>query len=166
MLYRMGLAAVDLRILQKEGLRRLLLLPPIMLGVLSLLFLKACKNDPEKNPEIERARTVRFIEAPVVAVIPHAIGYGTAQPGKVWKGVAEVSGKIVGVHSHRRMVMPGVGFFHPGGRNAHSLEAKTHRYRAGHLLAVSRGNDINTIRRWEIGSRYGGSLLRTATQSQ
>lgn len=89
---------MDLNLLQKKGIRQLALVLPIVLGILALVTLKACKNDPEKNPENERARTVRFIEAPLVAVAPLAIGYGTAQPGNVWKGVAEVSGKVVSVH--------------------------------------------------------------------
>ena len=41
---------------------------------------------------------MRVIEVPQAAVAPRVLGYGMAQPGKVWQAVAEVKGKIVERH--------------------------------------------------------------------
>ncbi len=86
--------------MKSEKRRRLLLIPPVILGVLAIVILKACSEGPKKKAFTEVSRKVRVIEAPSVAVVPRAIGYGTAQPGKVWQSVAQVRGKIVEVHPH------------------------------------------------------------------
>ena len=86
------------KFLKSEKLKRFLIIPPIILGVLVVAVLKACSKGPEKEEPGEISRKVRIIEAPSVAVVPWAIGYGTAKPGKVWQSVAQVSGKIVEVH--------------------------------------------------------------------
>lgn len=38
------------------------------------------------------------MKVPVVDLIPRTIGYGIAEPGKVWRAVAEVRGRVVEVH--------------------------------------------------------------------
>ncbi len=41
---------------------------------------------------------VRAIHVPVVSLTPRAIGYGTVSPGRAWKAVAQVEGRIVSRH--------------------------------------------------------------------
>ncbi|MCJ7683009.1 MAG: HlyD family efflux transporter periplasmic adaptor subunit, partial [Desulfobacteraceae bacterium] len=53
---------------------------------------------PKRAQISEQPRAVRVIPAPLVSVVPRAIGYGKVQPGQVWQAVAEVGGTIVEIH--------------------------------------------------------------------
>ena len=77
---------------------RWLLLVPFALGVAAFAWLVRTQANPEHAAAGERARPVRVIEAPVVAVVPRALGYGTVEPGTTWQAVAEVGGRVVEVH--------------------------------------------------------------------
>ncbi|HUU42531.1 MAG TPA: efflux RND transporter periplasmic adaptor subunit, partial [Planctomycetota bacterium] len=53
-------------------------------------------REPAPRTELEeQPRHVRVIAVPRLAVVPRALGYGVAEPGAVWRAVAEVSGKVV-----------------------------------------------------------------------
>lgn len=78
--------------------RKLLIIPPIVLGIAVLAYFVLQRKAPETKPPEERARFVRVIEAPETAVVPRILGYGTVTPAKVWNAVAQVSGEIVYVH--------------------------------------------------------------------
>ena len=41
---------------------------------------------------------MRIVRVPVVDVVPRVIGYGTAEPDRVWKAVAEVRGRVIETH--------------------------------------------------------------------
>lgn len=75
--------------------RRLLILPGIVIGVLVVVFLARNRRPAEKRPVEERAVRARVIEVPAVELVPRALGYGPAEPEKVWQAVAQVGGKIV-----------------------------------------------------------------------
>lgn len=81
------------------GFRRLLLFAlPVLAGIALLAGLRRSRPDaPRAMPEEKRvsARVVTVVEA---AVVPQAIGYGTAMPARVWEAVAEVSGKVMVIH--------------------------------------------------------------------
>ena len=79
-------------------LRKLLILPPILIGAAVLAFVVSQKQAPETEAPLERSRHVRVIAAPEVPVVPRVLGYGTVSPEKVWNAVAQVSGEIVYVH--------------------------------------------------------------------
>lgn len=79
----------------KEWLRRLLILPPVALGIAVLVWQLSRGAQPEQGEIEEIRRAVRVIEAQPVDFVPRAIGYGTAEPDQVWEAVAEVGGKIV-----------------------------------------------------------------------
>ncbi|MBK8908339.1 MAG: efflux RND transporter periplasmic adaptor subunit [Rhodospirillales bacterium] len=74
--------------------RRLLLLPPIVVGVAFLAIQLRGREVPEQGAAREIARPVRVIEARPTDFVPRAVGYGFAEPGSVWNGVAQVSGTI------------------------------------------------------------------------
>jgi len=76
-------------------MKKLLLLPGLVLGIAIFWYMSQIKIGPEKTQTQERAKPVRFIPAPKVVLIPIAVGNGYVQPERTWKAVAEVAGKIV-----------------------------------------------------------------------
>ena len=79
--------------------RRLLILPPIVIGAVVLVLMARNRQEPEQRQISESARVLRVIEAPRTVVVPRAVGYGTAQPGDVWSAVTEVKGQVVATHA-------------------------------------------------------------------
>jgi len=78
--------------------RRLLVIPPVLLGVGIFLLMKGKFAEPLRQPIAEVARPLRVIEVPQVALVPRVMGYGIGQAGDVWSAVAEVKGRVVEVH--------------------------------------------------------------------
>ncbi len=79
-------------------LKGLLMILPIAAAVLVVAFLVTHKPGPARKQGKESIRTLRIIEAPLVDLIPRAVGYGVAQPGWVWEAVAEVKGTVASIH--------------------------------------------------------------------
>jgi RND family efflux transporter MFP subunit len=82
--------------------RKLLLIPPVIIGIGILMLMAGNKQPPVKSEAGEPTKQVRVIEAPQLELIPMAEGYGTIQPARTWSGVAQVSGRIVELHSRLR----------------------------------------------------------------
>ncbi len=82
----------------RSSLKKLLLIPPLLLAAAALVVAVKSKDKPERTPPAERTTVVRTIEAPSVTVIPRALGYGSVAPGRVWRAVAEIGGKVVETH--------------------------------------------------------------------
>lgn len=82
----------------KEWARRLLILPPVALGIAVLVWQLNRGATPEQGEIEEVSRAVRVIEVEPLDFVPRAIGHGTATPDQVWQAVAQVSGKIVEKH--------------------------------------------------------------------
>lgn len=82
----------------KKTSKRLLILPPIIIGVAILAYQVKTRQAPEHTPVQEVATKVRVISVPQLTVIPRALGFGNVRPGTVWQAVSEVSGKIVEIH--------------------------------------------------------------------
>ncbi len=78
--------------------KRLLILPPIIVGIAVLAWQVTGRQGPQQAEPSEVPRPVRVISPQPVAVVPRALGYGYVQPGAVWEAVAEVSGKVVYRH--------------------------------------------------------------------
>jgi RND family efflux transporter MFP subunit len=76
----------------------LLILPPVIAGIAVLAYFVSQRHAPQTKPPEERARHVRVIEAPKVALVPRVLGYGAVSPEKIWNAAAQVSGEIVYVH--------------------------------------------------------------------
>lgn len=81
-----------------QASRKLWIFPPILIGGAIFAFFVLSHPEPERLPAAELARRLSVIQAPAVDVLPRALGYGTAQPGKVWRAVLEVEGRVVSVH--------------------------------------------------------------------
>jgi RND family efflux transporter MFP subunit len=82
--------------------RKWLILPPMLVGVLVLLWMAEGRQPPAPAERGEPARTVRVIEAPLVELIPKAKGYGPVRPARVWTAVAQVAGRVVEIHPKLR----------------------------------------------------------------
>ncbi|MBF0444642.1 MAG: efflux RND transporter periplasmic adaptor subunit [Magnetococcales bacterium] len=78
--------------------RVLWVLPPIIVGLMVLLWSVSNKRPPTKVPRGEPTQTVRVITATKLDFTPTAQGYGPVQPAKVWAAVSQVSGRIVESH--------------------------------------------------------------------
>ena len=81
-----------------RSLRRWLFLAPLGIGAAAAAWLLGSGQEPEHLPEREVARPVRVIEAPALAAVPRAVGYGSVAPGRTWQAIAEVGGRVVEVH--------------------------------------------------------------------
>jgi hypothetical protein len=82
--------------------RALWILPPIVLGVVVLLWLAGDKQPPAKAQRGEPTRTVRAIAVPELNLVPTAEGYGPVQPARVWAAVSQVQGRVVEIHPRLR----------------------------------------------------------------
>ncbi|NJB67719.1 multidrug efflux pump subunit AcrA (membrane-fusion protein) [Desulfobaculum xiamenense] len=78
--------------------RRMLALPVAALGIVLFVALVRTKSGPKRLDVDERARAVRVITAPEVALVPRVVGYGSVRPAQVWEAVAEVGGRVVEMH--------------------------------------------------------------------
>lgn len=79
-------------------LKKLLIIPPILIGVAVLIYMVGDREAPKRKPPVERARAVRVITADPVTLVPRVIGYGGVYPGTVWSAIAQVSGEVIWVH--------------------------------------------------------------------
>ena len=78
--------------------KKLLFIPPILIGVAVLFFVVNGREAPERKPAQELARTVRVITAEPIRLVPRVTGFGSVDPGQVWSAIAQVSGEVVYVH--------------------------------------------------------------------
>jgi RND family efflux transporter MFP subunit len=81
---------------------KLLILPPVIVGILVLMFMVAGKQPPAQAERGEPTRTVRVIEVPLVELVPMAEGYGQVQPARIWTAVSQVAGRVTYIHPRLR----------------------------------------------------------------
>ena len=74
--------------------RRLLIIPPLLIGVAAIVLSPLMKSKPQETQSVERAVKVRAITVSTLAVTPRATGYGTVKPAHTWEAVAEVAGQV------------------------------------------------------------------------
>jgi len=65
---------------------------------LIVAYLVAHKPGPTRKQVEEETRTLKVIDALSVDLVPRAIGYGVAEPGRIWEAVTEVKGTISSTH--------------------------------------------------------------------
>lgn len=79
--------------------RTLAILVPLLTGVAIASWLIAQRQPPTKDSSsAEPPTAVAYIEAPAIAWVPRATGYGEARPARTWRGTAEVAGRVVERH--------------------------------------------------------------------
>lgn len=79
--------------------RRLLILPPILLGAAILFFVVSQRNTPQQEAIPEASRPLLVIEVPQTTVVPRVLGFGNARPGDIWSAISEVKGRVVETHA-------------------------------------------------------------------
>ncbi len=79
-------------------LRKLLLIPPLILGVAVLIYIVRNRPEPQRRPAAEEARVVRVMTCAPVRLVPRIRGFGVTRPDRVWSAIAEVGGKVIYVH--------------------------------------------------------------------
>ncbi len=79
-------------------MRRLLIIPPILIGIAIFYVLAGGRQPPERKPVQELARSVRVITVEAVPFVPRVTGFGSVYPGTVWSAIAQVAGEVTYVH--------------------------------------------------------------------
>jgi RND family efflux transporter MFP subunit len=82
--------------------RLLWIAPPVILGIVVLVWSIGGKQPPAKADRGEPMRTVRVIEVPQLDLVPISEGYGPVQPARVWAAVSQVKGRVVEIHPRLR----------------------------------------------------------------
>ncbi|MDP6175934.1 MAG: hypothetical protein QGF09_17370, partial [Rhodospirillales bacterium] len=126
-------------------IKRLLILPPILIGLAIIVWAKSNRQAPVQKPPSEIARKVRVIKVPSVTVVPRALGYGNVRPGMVWEAVNQVAGTVVHIHPQLKK-----GAILPKGAELLRIDP------ADYQLALARiGADIRALEaeRSELGVR-------------
>jgi len=75
--------------------RKLLILPPLVLGVVFAVVMVRSRSGPERRVVAERRTPVRVLAVERTSVVPRALGYGVVAPGRVWTIVPQVAGRVV-----------------------------------------------------------------------
>ena len=83
----------------KRYLKKLVGIIPIVIAFLVVVNWVANKKEPQKKEINESVRTMRVIKVTKTDLIPRAVGFGVAEPGKIWRAMAEVKGRVVEVYS-------------------------------------------------------------------
>ena len=76
----------------------ILTLLPVAAAVLAVGYLVMHRSGPTKKPETESITPLRVIRTSYVGLVPRAIGFGVAQPGKIWEAISEVQGTVLSIH--------------------------------------------------------------------
>jgi RND family efflux transporter MFP subunit len=85
-------------LLIRKLLRVILRLLPVLVAVGIVIVLVRTRSGPVRKQAAEVGRPLRVIAAPQVALRPKELGYGVAEPRRVWRAMTEVKGPIVSVH--------------------------------------------------------------------
>ena len=75
--------------------KKLLIIPPLLVGVVLLAWMARGRSEPERRAEGEFARPVRVLTLAPRDVVPRAIAYGTVRPSKTWVATAEIAGRVL-----------------------------------------------------------------------
>ncbi|MFA6715916.1 MAG: efflux RND transporter periplasmic adaptor subunit [Victivallaceae bacterium] len=68
---------------------------PVAAGIIVFALLVKFKSRPSGEKTQEQAAYVQVFRVSKQTVVPKVVGFGTVQPGKIWKAYPQVSGKIV-----------------------------------------------------------------------
>lgn len=78
--------------------KRLLLLPPVILGLALVYWAASNRSQPELAEITERQTPVAFIEVRPQSFVPRVTSFGTVQPAQIWDAVAQVRGQVAYLH--------------------------------------------------------------------
>ena len=75
--------------------KRMLLLPPLILGALVIAIAPSLKKAPPQNTKAAPQKVVRILEIQPHSIQPTVTGYGYIQPANDWQVQSELSGTIL-----------------------------------------------------------------------
>ena len=75
--------------------KRMLLLPPLILGALVIAIAPSLKKAPPQNTKAAPQKVVRILEIQPRSIQPTVTGYGYIQPANDWQVQSELSGTIL-----------------------------------------------------------------------
>jgi RND family efflux transporter MFP subunit len=75
--------------------KRLLWIPPLLLGVLAIILAPQMKKAPPQTSKTASPKVVRIIKMAPRKIQPTAIGYGYIQPADEWLAQSELAGTVV-----------------------------------------------------------------------
>jgi hypothetical protein len=87
-------------------------------------------RQPALREETEQGRLLRVISVPSVDVIPSVEAFGTVEPGRTWRAVAEVSGRIKSIANNLR-----AGAIQPAGTVLVTIDPTDYEYSVDRLTA-------------------------------
>jgi RND family efflux transporter MFP subunit len=79
-------------------IKKLLIIPPVLIGIAVLFYMASGRQGPERKPPAEAVRAVRVITAEPITLVPRITGFGSVYPDTVWNAIAQVAGEVVYVH--------------------------------------------------------------------
>ena len=82
----------------KSWIKKLAIIPPVLLGAGALAYMVINKKPPEQNPPREEVRHVRVIKPQKLDIVPYIRGFGSVSPALSWDATAQVSGRVDYVH--------------------------------------------------------------------
>lgn len=75
--------------------KRLLWIPPLLLGLLVLFLAPLIKQEPAQSDKMNSLKVVRILKMQPRQIQPTAIGYGYVQPAVDWQAQSELSGTVI-----------------------------------------------------------------------
>ena len=85
--------------MKNTHLKKLLVIPVILIGIAVFMVLVKNSSHPVRIVVAEKITSVRVISVPAATVTPQLKATGNVKPSRVWNSVAQVSGKIISLHT-------------------------------------------------------------------
>ncbi len=124
--------------------QRLLFFPPVIIGVLLIVFSFGMKAKPPAAPVSSQAKPVRILEIQPRNIQPLAVGYGKTRPAREWEAQAEMEGILVTIADKVQ-----TGAFLPAGSEIMQIDPSLYQltltqYQAQLSVAELRDNTIRS----------------------
>ncbi len=151
--------------MKNTRLKRLLIIPVILIGVAVFMILVKNSAKPVRMVVAEKVTAVRVISVLEATVAPQLKATGNVKPSRVWSGVAQVSGKIISLHSRLKqgaLIAEGEVLLQidPRDYQLAKILANARAKEAEQLLATERGRARQAKREWRnLGNADANDLF-------
>lgn len=139
--------------------RKLLIVPPVALGVLVIVGVLRHREGPTQSGPVERATFVRATTIRSRTIVPRALGYGVVRPARTWKASAEVGGRVTSVHPRLE-----VGELLPAGTELLRLDPTEIELRLARLEADLRSAEAE-LEKLDVGAQNTAASLEVVKES-
>ncbi|MEO1200196.1 MAG: hemolysin D [Pseudomonadota bacterium] len=118
--------------------KRLLILPPILIGAGIVYWAVANRPPPERVELSEPATVARVITVAPRDFTPRVSGFGTVEPANTWEAIPQVSGRVIEVHPDFAR-----GAFVPEGTVLVRLATEDYELEIAEAIATIEGSDAD-----------------------